>query len=132
METLQSIPTSMYVQWTQSDTVHSQLKTAITEGPKWRSICELLQTSLDKRPLRSTMGLSGRKEKQKIPNDPRNLSWADSKPVRPKIVLSPLNICSRRNEIWPSVPFKTWLGFIEGSGCIWRWSNEPYKSFAEA
>lgn len=25
-----------------------------------------------------TMGLSGRKEKQRIPNDPRNLSWANS------------------------------------------------------
>jgi Pin2-interacting protein X1 len=25
------------------------------------------------------MGLSGRREKQRIPNDPRNLSWADSK-----------------------------------------------------
>lgn len=34
--------------------------------------------SLGKSTHIDTMGLSGRKEKQRIPNDPRNLSWANS------------------------------------------------------
>lgn len=76
------------------------------------------------------MGLAGRKVKQRIGADPRNLAWANGVLNRDEIGRN--NASYRCLEIWAELPGKIWVGLDSRLGCCRRWPDVAHKSRAEA
>lgn len=77
------------------------------------------------------MGLSGRKEKQRIAADPRNLGWAGGRPSIypfPKLIKLEYRRCTVRLD----VSLKIRMGSIQGPRCSRGGTNIALEGRAEA